>query len=149
MLQEKSFGALQHSLGIGCQELYRKVSTQTIQLANSTVAHSKDRPPAVPVSEEDAGRGWWQAWVQKRLTNCTSCPFLLPPLPWATAGNVGKRENEGIAGSQESIGSTGSRIKSSTIHEKYRASWAIRSRSTDTLIIGYSELNSDWIGEVE
>ena len=33
------------------------VSTQTIQLANSTDAHSKDRSSAVLVPEEGAGRG--------------------------------------------------------------------------------------------
>lgn len=34
-----------------------QVSTQTIQLANSTVAHSKDSSAAVPVPQEGAGRG--------------------------------------------------------------------------------------------
>ena len=37
--------------------LAAQVSTQTIQLANSTVAHSKDRFAAVPISQEGARRG--------------------------------------------------------------------------------------------
>lgn len=37
--------------------LAAQVSTQTIQLANSTVAHSRDRSAAVPVSQEGAGCG--------------------------------------------------------------------------------------------
>lgn len=52
--------------------------------------------------------------------------------------NMGKRESEGTAGSQESTGSASSRIKSSKIHEKHRASWAIRSHSTDAIITGYA-----------
>ena len=65
-------------------------------------------------------------------------PYAISSSPAVCIVNYGKRHeakteqgNSGIPRSQESIGSVSSRIKHSKLPEENRASWAIRSHSTD------------------